>query len=513
MSIPDITLSNELIPFVRTRRAVIDIGSNSVRLVIYGGSLRTPLTIYNEKTLCGLGRREPETGFLRQEAMAEALATLTRFAQVLKTSGKMPVVTFATAATRDAPNGAEFLQQVKKLGFKPRLLSGDEEALMAASGVYSGTPEVIYPAQEARPNLCGDMGGGSLELVRFGTDANHPFQERVSLPLGPLSIISTCGLEVSAGVAFAQSQLDKVPWLTAMKTDGLFAVGGAWRALARVHMASHNYPLSVLHHYTITREEMVQICTLMERQSFQSLIQMPGIETLRAETIPHAAMVLRLLLERIEAKRFVVSACGVREGMLYQEQSLAVQKTHPFLDLARTYANRMAPDPDFGHSCVKVSEGLFTDETHYQRKIRHAACLMVDVAALGHPDMRDDQACDIVLRCPFTGIDHPGRLALAAALYQRHRGRPAKLPKRICGYLLGEDLAQRAMSIGLVLRFLADLSPKASRGLEGCSFERSNEAITFRMPKKNAGLFGRVAEKRLATLAGFLQLSHQVVFD
>ncbi len=512
MSRPDITLSNELIPFARTRRAVIDIGSNSVRLVIYGGSLRTPLTIFNEKNLCGLGRRDPQTGNLRQDAMDAALTTLTRFAKVLKTSGKMPVITFATAATRDAPNGSDFIKQIKKLGFKPRLLSGDEEAHMAASGVLSGTPEVVFPEDETRPNICGDMGGGSLELSRFGLSPKDPFAERISLPLGPLSIISACGPKVADGVSYVTQQLDSAPWLSEVETDGLFAVGGAWRAMARIHMGREDYPLSVLHHYTINYEDTIDLCDHIQCQSYDELLQLKGIDPLRAETIPHAAMVLKLVLQRIKAKRFVVSSCGVREGILYHEQPAHVQEIHPFLDLARTYSNRMSPDTEFGHSCVQVTEGLFSGESHYEKKLRHAACLMVDVASLGHPDMRADQACDIALRCPFTGIDHLGRLALAAALYQRHRGRPAKLPGRVEENLMGEGLADLAMRLGLTLRFLSDLSPKASKGLNKCSFVKRKDKLIFSMPNGNKELFGAVAAKRLGTLADYLGVPCDVQF-
>lgn len=504
------TLSTKTRP--HKHRAVIDIGSNSVRLVIYDGPARTPMPIFNEKALCGLGRREGQNNNLLQEAMTEALQVLKRFSVVLSLSKVADLQVFATAAVREADNGPAFLAKARQLGFDPVVFSGDEEARFAALGVLSGAPAIIAAGHEDRPHLCGDMGGGSLELTRFTGDKKMPLAERISLPLGPFRLMSTCGPVVAAAVDFVQEHLQQHAWLNKPKTDILHAVGGAWRAVAKVHMAKHAYPLPILQQYELDRAGALEICELLERQSPASLEAMPGVPRKRVETLPHAAMVLRQVLLHTRAQKIVISSSGVREGVLFDTLTKKDKTSDPFIILAEEYARLYCPDPTFGLAAFELTHGLICDESPSERKIRQAACLMCDVAAYHHPDMRSTFARDMALRSPFMGVDHGGRVALAAALYQRHCGKVSLMPGMLARELLSDRLMMVAQIIGLALRFAAEFSSKNTRGLDGCTLRLANGMLVFSGPAHLAPLMGDVPLKRLSVLGARLDVNPMVKF-
>src|SRR5918998_5198028 len=157
--------------------AIVDIGSNSIRLVVYDGLDRIPSVIFNEKVMAGLGESLSQSGALSEASQDRAVAALRRFALLAKQMGVKRARVVATAAVRDASNGAAFLKRVRATGFKPEVLSGEQEAMMAGQGVLSGIPEA--------DGIVGDLGGGSLELVDV---ADGTVRNKASLPFGVLRL-------------------------------------------------------------------------------------------------------------------------------------------------------------------------------------------------------------------------------------------------------------------------------------------------------------------------------------
>ena len=225
--------------------AVVDIGSNSVRLVVYDGVRRSPTPIFNEKVLCGLGKGVAITGQLNEAAITRALSALRRFRALVKQIGVHQVFAVATAAAREAENGEDFIEQAEKaLGAGIRVLSGKEEARFAALGVLSGTPEA--------DGVAGDLGGGSLELINI---KNGKLNDGVTLPIGPLRLIDLSGGSMERAQLIVDEYLHKTDLVDKLNGRTFYAVGGAWRNLARIHMAQTDYPLHVLHHYQMTRAQ------------------------------------------------------------------------------------------------------------------------------------------------------------------------------------------------------------------------------------------------------------------
>lgn len=472
------------------RQAVLDIGSNSIRLVVYDGPRRAPAPICNEKALCGLGRDMGADGSLNPAAVDHALTTLRRFRKLVAVHGDPPTFVVATAAVREAKDGRAFVAAVEALGFKVGVIEGGEEARLAALGVVSYEPDAT--------GLVGDMGGGSLELI--AVDKGF-VRETTSLSIGPLRLMQRVGPNVGEAEAIVARALDGVSFVAPGRFETLYSVGGAWRAVARIHMRLRSYPLSVLHHYEMARHDALDVCRLVSRQSRRSLEEIPGIPRRRIDTLPLAAMVLAAVLERTKAERVVTSAGGVREGVLFNALDAEARREDPLLAGARFMARHHSPDPSYGEAAAAFTGGLFLDETSAERRVRVATCLLCDISAYFHPDARAAHAYDAALRASFYGVTHEERVAIGWSLFVRHDGERADMPDEQALALLSWEKQQRATRLGLALRFATALSPKAPRGLDGASLHLERGRLKFRAPKGHRDLMGELPRRRFEQLA------------
>lgn len=470
-------------------RAVVDIGSNSVRLVIYDGPPRAPMAICNEKALCGLGRGISNDGAMNPEAVNDALATLTRFQRLLREFDNPPTWTIATAAVRQATNGADFVAKARELGFDVAVVSGEEEATLAALGVISFVP--------GASGIAGDMGGGSLELVSLD---NGAVGAGVSLRVGPLSLMGDTGDDHEKARSIIERELDSAPFLKTAPTRILYTVGGAWRAIARIHMGLRAYPLSVLHQYELTSAQAIEVCDLLARQSRRSLEDIPAIPRKRLDTLPLASIVLKSVLMRMNAKTMVVSAGGVREGLLYRALTQKERAMDPFLTACQFYASRLSPNPRCGETAAQFVGPLFENDAQGAR-LRRATALLMDIGAYFHPDLRARYAFETVLSAPFVGVEHKERLWAALALFCRHNGRSTPWPNENAIKLLDEERMESAVRFGLALRFVAAFAPKVEKPLEGCRLEYENGRLIFRAPSDRKMLMGQTPRRRFEALA------------
>ena len=494
------------------RRAVIDIGSNSVRLVIYEGPPRTPIAVFNEKALCGLGDRVPETGALRQEAMDEALRILRRFAAVLEDDSVQTLRCFATAASREAPNGPGFLGEVRAIGFDPTLLSGEEEARLAALGILSGAPEVL---SEPGGALAGDMGGGSLELSRLHRDAPEGIAERVSLPLGGLRLATLYASDLAGARRVTNEALGALPWLRSEEGERprtFFVVGGAWRAIGRLAIARDDHPISILDHFALPAARMIELCRLIERQSPETLAATPGVQSRRAPTLPYAAMVLRKVVSRAGVARVAVSSCGVREGSLFADLTPEERETDPLIALCGHYADRLSPGSAARRRAIfGFLAPAFESETHQEARLRRAATKLANVAGLFHPDARANEAGVSVLNMPFISLTHEERVMLACALYQRHTSSEADFPGHLHPQLLSEEQRGWARRVGLGLRFATDLDPVGTNALPRAQLAAEGGTLRLTLAEGDAAYLGDAPRRRFERFAGALGLSAATV--
>jgi exopolyphosphatase/guanosine-5'-triphosphate,3'-diphosphate pyrophosphatase len=473
------------------RFGVVDLGSNSVRLVVYQGLLRNPHAIFNEKAVLGLGRGLHSTGLLNEEAAAQTLTVLGRYHALARGMGADPVEVLATAAVRDATNGPAFMAGLAGVmpGARITILSGDEEARFSAEGLLLGVPQA--------DGVLGDLGGGSLELVRL---VQGRIVETASLPLGTIRLADRAEGDVGRARAIAEAELKRVPWLGATPVKDLFLVGGTFRALARIHIAQTGYPLSIVHHYAIRREEARDLAGVVMNAPRKSLERMPAAPTKRVGDLPFAAVVMRRLLRASGAARVVFSANGLREGWYGRRLHAAERARDPLLAAAQEIGLRLGRDAGLPPALLRWTEPLI-EEGDAEPGLRIAACWISDSGALDHPEYRAEQAFFRLLRLHGVGLDHHARafLALVAALrYEADPASPYLAPARL---LLSAASVRRAEILGAALRLAYTLSGGVPSLLDATQLERRGRRLTLKL-EQGAGVFaGESVLRRLEALA------------
>lgn len=472
------------------RIAVIDIGSNSVRLVVFEGDGRFPAVSFNEKVLCGLGRTMLSTRRLDEKGMVLALQTLERFAVLIKRMRVRDVRAVATAAAREAINGQDFIDAIEiRCGFKIRVLTGNEEARFSAMGVLAGIPDA--------DGVMGDLGGGSLELVHI---SKTRIGENVSLPLGPFLLQDLVKKDKRALNARIDEVIGGVGWTGIGRDRDFYTVGGAWRALARIHIEQTGYPLHILHHYTIPRDDVMTLCDIIASMSPQSLARIPNVAAKRAETLPLAAAVLKRIFAVIRPRQLVVSALGLREGLLYAAMPDEVRRRDPLLDACHEIAAQSGRFREHAQALLDWTGPIFEGEQPEDRRLRLATCMLSDVAWRGHPDYRAEKVLMEVLYGRFGGLDHRGAALIALALYVCYGGDIANGVMDIDRILDANDL-KRAELMGLSLRLGQRLSGGTSSALKLARLEIVGDTLMLKVKAEQQAIAGEVVLRRLESLA------------
>jgi exopolyphosphatase/guanosine-5'-triphosphate,3'-diphosphate pyrophosphatase len=479
------------------RIAVIDIGSNSVRLVVFDRLSRAPIPLFNEKVFAALGKTVGETGKLNPLGVEQAFSTLTRFSLLLEAMNVGSCHVVATAAVRDASDGPEFLQQVKaRSELEVTIISGEEEGRLSAEGVLSGIPDA--------DGLMGDMGGGSVELVRIEEGV---VGSRTTMPLGPFRLMAIGGSR-SSQVSLIESKLAELPWLAEVKGAAVYAVGGIWRAFAKVHMEHIGHPLHIIHHYAIPANEAAEFAQLLSRQSRISL-EGSGIARRRVEALPYAAMFMECLLERTRPAKLVFSAYGLREGILHDMLPPEMRALDPLLAACDDFAGRVGRfgDPELLIAWVRGLGEAFS--THV--RLATATCLLSDIGWLEHPDYRSEQAYLKALRTPLGGIDHMGRAFIALALHTRYGGRMDDPAVYASHALLTQEQVADSVTLGLALRLAYTLCGGALSLLDAAALTRDGNRLILQIAPEFADLNVDVVERRLEALATHMDITAEIM--
>lgn len=484
---------------------VIDIGSNSVRLVLYERQSRSPTPLFNEKVLAGLGKGLSETGRLRDDSVVTALAAIRRFRQLASQSGATKLDVLATAAVRDASNGAAFIEAVTQIcGGELSVLSGREEAELAALGVASS----FHQAH----GVVGDLGGGSLELVEIADDK---LGEGETFPLGGLRLSETAKGSARKAGKIAAEALANAAGLKAAYGRSFYAVGGTWRALAHLHMHRTGYPLHIMHHYTIPADEAFELCRMVVRTELSEIEGLDVVSRARRPLLPFGAAVMEQVLKIGRPKEVVLSAQGLREGHLYAELSPEVRAEDPLLAAAGELAELRSRSPrhchELGPWTAEVFAALGIDESEEEARLRLAACLLADIAWRAHPDYRGEQAVAMIANGAFIGVDHPGRGYLALAIFHRYAGSVSDSEMPAIHRLMSARLKFRARILGAAMRLAYGLSAAMPGVIPRTTVDREGERIVLHIPRDLADLDGEVVRRRLDQLADLADQASTVV--
>lgn len=468
--------------------AIVDIGSNSVRLVVYESQTRAAATLQNEKAICAIGRDMVTTGRLHAEGCAQALEALARFRLIAEGLNVDQREAVATAAARDASNGAEFVRRAENAWGSPiRVLAGEDEARIAAEGVVAGIPDA--------DGLAADLGGGSLDMVCVKEGQTH---SAVTLPFGPLRLMDQAKGDPDKARDIVDKGLKNVPGLSA---PALYAVGGIWRSFARVDMEEHNYPLHVLQQYAIPRGRALRLCKVLSGLSRDSLRKIKMVSKRRADALPYGAVVLERLLEAGGIKEVVISAFGLREGILYARLSPEERAKDPLVEFARAANQRLARVPVHAREMLDWTAPLFEGESADLARVREASACFSDIGWRRHPDDRAMGAMGQVLTAPFAGADHRRRALIASSVFHRYSGDEDFPAQLAVAALLDKEDERRAKLLGLAWRFAFSLSSSAAGELAHYKLRLTPAKIVLEVPRRREAIAGEPVQKRLGQLA------------
>ena len=477
--------------------AVLDIGSNSVRLVVYERHARSLTPLYNEKTACALGRGLAQTGKIAYENIDRALTAIQRFALVCRLMRVGTTYVLATSAVRDASNSQAFVDAVEAIMQAPvSVLSGEEEAHFAALGAISGMPDFV--------GIVGDLGGGSLELSAIASGRDVPGE---TYELGVIRMQDDSGHSPHKGQALAKRRLKKSKLLVGQ--GGTFcAIGGTWRSLAKVHQVLREYPLHMVQHYEVKADDLLELCEQILGESSGGKTY-PGAEhtsSSRRELVPYGAAVMIEVLRAGKFESVVFSALGVREGYLYGLLDETERAVDPLMQLAEQMNVLRSRAPEHAEDLVRFTAGLLealgVTETKEEARLREVVCHLADIGWRGHPDYRGEQAVDLVAYGAATGVDHPGRAFLAEVLAVRYMGLKHKSMSHDLMALSGSAASHRARLIGAAFRVAYPMSAAMPGVLPRTSFSVEGETLTLHLPTDLAFLDGEHLRGRLDQLAG-----------
>lgn len=484
----------------RLRRiGVIDVGSNSVRLVVFDGIARSPAYFYNEKVLCGLGAQLGETGRLSPEGRERALAALHRFAALARRMDLSGMIGVATAAVREAEDGPAFCDRIEReTGLQLQVVSGREEARLAAKGVLLGWPG-------AEGMVC-DMGGSSMELARLGEGG---IGESASAPLGPLALVGLSDEDKRARTI--RKRVKALSGAVEGPLGRLFLVGGSWRAIARLDMERRNYPLKVLHGYEPPIPELIETLGWIRQQDLNELSARTGTSMARLSLVPLATEVLAELLRRLAPERVLISGYGLREGLLYRQMPERVRMLDPLIEACRHMEAASARQPGFGEVLFDWLAPLYGAHPEPEQRLVRAACLLHDVNWRAHPDYRAELCFESVTRANVSGIDHAERVFLGLALLSRYKASaPEPILRQYEGLLPPERVTEAAV-LGRAMRLGAMLSGSSLGVLDHARLLVGETGLDLELRGPGRDFAGDSVRRRVESLASRLGRSGAVI--
>ncbi len=472
-----------------SRVGVVDVGSNSVRMVVFDGAARSPAYFFNEKLMCGLGKGLAETGQLNPEGRVRAVAALKRFALLAKGMGIGPLTVVATAAARDASDGPDFQAEVlRETGLRLWVVDGPEEARLSAQGVLLGWPE-------AKGIVC-DIGGNSMELAQIG---DGQVGTRVSTQLGPFRLA-----RISDSPKKRAAHIDQVlaECQTQLQSEGqrIYLVGGSWRVIARLDMERRNYPMTVLHEYRMLPADLLQTLDWLETSNLEDLRTRTGTSSARMELVPLACEVLRELIKVLKPSEIDVSSYGIREGLLYEQMPARLRARDPLIEAARSVEKTMSRIPGFGKKLYEFLQPLFPDASPERVRLIKAACLLHDTTWRTHPDYRAEACFDNVTRANLGGLDHPGRVFLGLALLHRYKNSRSGSRLEPLFQLLSEAEQRDAEILGKAMRFGAMFAVSDPSDVARLVWRPELNQLELKLTKNGHALFGEVAQARFTSL-------------
>ncbi len=473
------------------KTAVIDVGSNSVRLVVYYGTKRAPLQFYNEKVSCGLGRGLADSGVLNPDGRKRALAAIERFVEIAKRMGVKKIHTVATAAVRNASDGQAFCDDVLlATNISLRVISGHEEAALSAQGVFFCRPDV-------QALVC-DMGGSSMELAKIG---EGDIDLARTSELGPLHLQK---FEADEDALKAEIKMQLMGLTTGIEgAHQLYLIGGTIRSLAALDMARKDYPLSVINEYTLTAADFKDFLKWVLKNSREDIAVYGAVNVDRLDYVHLVAKVMLGVLKALDIKKVTFSSFGIREGVLYEKMPPRVQRRDPLIEACQYFERTDARFAEFGTTLYAWVLALFTNVDEARKRLIWAACLLHDVNWRAHPDYRGEVSFDYVARGNLLGLSHKECIFLAVALIHRYRNKPKATKLAELNAMLSPEDRIQAETVGRAMRLGAMLGGPDVAHMG--KLKLIKDRLILEIDPESAGVMGEVVERRLNSLANTME--------
>lgn len=487
-------------PATSDRIGVIDIGSNSVRLVIYDGLKRVPVPLFNEKLFCSLARGLEETGRLNPEGVTLAHEALTRFAAIAQALDVSKLLVVATAAVRDAEDGPEFARSLEeRYGMHVSVVSGLEEARLSALGVTS--------SMSMTDGMMADLGGGSLELTEIRDGVITDCQ---SFPIGMLRLLAQAGTDRQKMADIIDKHLKSTPIISRLQGRSFYTVGGGFRTLARIHIAKVGHPIRILHNYTIPGQKFHKLCQAVVKMPSSTLERIPDVSRKRIDMMPCTALVAERIMALGKPSLVTFSAQGIREGFIYDMLSEDEKAKDPLFEAARHIMRLYRGTNKYANRLAQWLNPLFPKETSAQKRLRKAACILSEIACLEHMEYRAEIAFQRVMDAFLTGIDHVDRVFIAMAVYHRYSANPDLALVGELQKLLPPKALEQARIIGMSMRLARNIAAGAYTILEHTSLRLTKEQVILELDPTTLNLQGDAVTKRLNQLADVLERDYAV---
>ncbi len=467
--------------------AVIDVGSNSVRLVVYYGAMRAPLQFFNEKVVCGLGRGLADSGELHKGGRKRAFAAIRRFVGIAEQMGVGKIHTVATAAVRDARDGADFCDDVLlETNLKLRVVTGEQEGALSAQGIFFCRPQAS--------GLVCDMGGSSMELAQIGE--RKVLRSKTS-GLGPLQL-QNANMNAAALAADIEKQLLDLT-TGFIPQDKLYMIGGTVRAIASLDMSLKGYPLDLLNEYSLPAADFKGLLQWIVKTEPAQIAITGAVSSDRLAYLPIVARVLLGLLDKIKPRKIIFSSFGIREGVLYENMPPRIQQRDPLIEACQFFEHSNARFKGFGTTLYAWVLPLFAAQSDSRKRLIWAACLLHDVTWAAHPSYRAEASFDYATRSNLVGLDHQERIFLAVALIHRYKNKPQIDKLDDLNVLLSTADQAQAEALGRAMRLGAMLGGPDVAHMG--QLRVMGEQLELVLDEQSTGLMGEVVEQRLGSLA------------
>ena len=473
---------------------VIDIGSNSVRMVVFDGAARSPSYFYNEKILCGLGLGLVNSGKLNPEGKLRAISAIERFVNIAEAMEVPQLTLIATAAVRSASDGLIFCDEIRKKTKKEvNIIDGLEEARLSAQGVMLGWPGSY--------GLICDLGGSSMELAEINKGT---VGKRTSSNLGPLILKEMKGGKKNRK-QYIKLKIAELAVKIGPQHNRLFLVGGSWRAFARIDMLRRGYPLHVMHEYRISISSVKKTIKYIESNDLNEIRLKCGITAARIGLVPIASEVLTRLVSTFKPKDIAISSYGLREGLLYEKMPQELRDRDPLIEACYFSEAKDARIPGSGNRLYKFVLPLFSSPNSDLKRLIHAACLLHDVSWRAHPDYRAEVCFDNATRSNLGGLKHSERIFLGISLMYRYRNSPTGSQFENLVDLLKPELVLKAKILGKAMRLGAMLWVNDSEQPAFLHWKPRSKKLALKLNAYGKNLYGEVAAARFQSLAKSLE--------